>query len=109
MMEPEDTSQNDSTTPPAHTFNMQTGVAIILGKALLGFVFIILSAALSAADDFNVNEYMIMGFLGAYLLVDSALNFIPDSVVILINNRFGSIKNNFLHYYHCDYLDMCIE
>ena len=102
MADPEDTPlTNDSSTPSAHTFNIQTGVAITVGKAVIGLSFVILSAAFS---DFNRGGFLIMGFLGAYLLVDSALSCIPDSdVVILINNRFGSIKNNyiifFLHYY----------
>ena len=84
-----------------------SSVAITLGKALLGFVFIILSAAFS--DDFNVGGYLIMGFLGAYLLVDSALYFIPDSdFVLMINNRFGSIKNNYIMFYFFTLLPSCL-
>ncbi len=99
MVDPEDTPlTNDSSTPPEHTFNIQT-VAITLGKVLLGLVFIICSADFS--DDFTIGGYLIMGFLGAYLLIDSALDFIPESDVdILINNRFGSIKNNYFIFFY---------
>ena len=82
---------NDSPDPQARTINLQTGVVISMIKVIIGMSFVILSIAFS--DNWSVGGWLIMGFLGAYLLIDTAFNFIPESdVVILINNRSGSIK-----------------
>ncbi len=82
---------NDLPAPEACTINLQTRVVIPMIKVIIGMTFVILSIALS--DPWSVGGMLIMGFLGAYLLLDTAFNFIPDSdVVILINNRSGSSK-----------------
>ncbi len=82
---------NDSPDPQARTINLQTGVVISMIKVIIGMSFVILSIAFS--DNWSVGGWLIMGFLGAYLLIDTAFNFIPESdIVILIYNRSGSIK-----------------